>query len=352
MQQDALTDGNNVTAVRNPKQKLKMQHLNSEDSTGDSQKQHDGGGIYFSDTTKYSNELLSMLNILRKNRQLCDLIIQIDDDNDIYCHQLIIACNSKLFMELFINNDLNHNEPGASAGAINGSDGNQSPQLQQINRLTAKHAKQQTISIAKYLKHLNEFTHDALKCCIDFMYTGELHIPMTLINEVYILAHVLTFESILNICSKYLISNLNHANCLDVRSYAYDQDLIQNSTEYIKENFESLFYASQSELMNLPRINIELIGTVDNSTDFNMETLIFSWLRKKLQSETFDILSDNDVNLLYFNDNDKTLHDCHDMEESNKCFCDYVYDYQHTGHNGHHHEIQNGNTGKSMFSRS
>ena len=45
-----------------------------------------------------------MLNVIRKNRQLCDLILQLDDDSqDIYCHQLILACNSKFFMEIFNN---------------------------------------------------------------------------------------------------------------------------------------------------------------------------------------------------------------------------------------------------------
>jgi hypothetical protein len=100
--------------------------------------------------------------------------------------------------------------------------------------------------------------------------------------------------------------------------------------------------------MSLPRINIELITVaVDDSTDLNVEHLIFSWLRAKLKSEDLSVLCDNNVNLLYFNDNDKTLHDCHDMEQTNKCFCDYVYDYQHTNHNGHHSEtLQNGNKGK------
>ncbi len=51
-----------------------------------------------------------MLNVLRKNRQLCDLILQLDDDSqDIYCHQLILACNSKFFMEIFNNYEVENN---------------------------------------------------------------------------------------------------------------------------------------------------------------------------------------------------------------------------------------------------
>jgi hypothetical protein len=58
-------------------------------------------GLLYKDPTNSTNTL-HMLNVLRKNRQLCDLILQLDDDaQDIYCHQLILACNSKFFMEIF-----------------------------------------------------------------------------------------------------------------------------------------------------------------------------------------------------------------------------------------------------------
>ncbi len=61
----------------------------------------DFDGLLYKDPTNSTNTL-HMLNVLRKNRQLCDLILQLDDDSqDIYCHQLILACNSKFFMEIF-----------------------------------------------------------------------------------------------------------------------------------------------------------------------------------------------------------------------------------------------------------
>jgi hypothetical protein len=64
-------------------------------------------GLIFKDTTNFSHTM-HMMNVLRKNRQLCDLILQLDDDSqDIYCHQVVLACNSKFFMEIFNNYESN-----------------------------------------------------------------------------------------------------------------------------------------------------------------------------------------------------------------------------------------------------
>lgn len=66
-------------------------------------------GLIYKDLNNSTNTLY-MLNVLRKNRQLCDLILQLDDDSqDIYCHQLILACNSKFFMEIFNNYEAENN---------------------------------------------------------------------------------------------------------------------------------------------------------------------------------------------------------------------------------------------------
>ena len=63
-------------------------------------------GLMLNDS-KNSVNTLQMLNVLRKNRQLCDLVLQLDNDSqEIYCHQIILACNSKFFMEIFNNYEI------------------------------------------------------------------------------------------------------------------------------------------------------------------------------------------------------------------------------------------------------
>ena len=88
-------------------------NINNVDSrlsdAGSTEQDSDFDGLIYKDNTNASN-ILGMLDVLRRNRQLCDLILQLDDDSqDIYCHQLILACNSKFFMEIFNNYEVDNN---------------------------------------------------------------------------------------------------------------------------------------------------------------------------------------------------------------------------------------------------
>ena len=104
---DSVTN-NNYNNSSNRNQLIKSTSMNCIDLDDDDEKkihqeEEEFDGLIYRDKTN-ANQTLKMLNALRKNRQLCDLILQLDDDSqDIYCHQIILACNSKFFMEIFNN---------------------------------------------------------------------------------------------------------------------------------------------------------------------------------------------------------------------------------------------------------
>ena len=57
-------------------------------NTLESEETSEFDGLLYRDPAA-ATSTLHMLNVLRKNRQLCDLILQLDDDSqDIYCHQV------------------------------------------------------------------------------------------------------------------------------------------------------------------------------------------------------------------------------------------------------------------------
>jgi hypothetical protein len=268
-----------------------------------------------------ANQTLKMLNVLRKNRQLCDLILQLDDDTqDIYCHQIILACNSKFFMEIFnnyeveqanaskISRESNGQFNGSSSGGANTNDSadeKNSPRGPVIKKnslpslLTRNHncsQKQLVFCLSDSLKnflnddyhhhyakinsiinhnshynhyhysnnHLNHhidsiadqqnedvhnmnhnLDYEALKICIEYIYTSKLKVPSYLLPHVYTLAYHLSFENIVNACSQYLIKHLNVDNCLSIRSFALDENLIQSSTECIEKNIEYILQLNQ-----------------------------------------------------------------------------------------------------------
>jgi hypothetical protein len=285
---------NLVSAIADDEEMLKKQMFQEEEVFD---------GLIFKDSVN-SNQTLKMLNVLRKNRQLCDLILQLDDDTqDIYCHQIILACNSKFFMEIFNNYEqeqqefLKNNNTSNSVNSNGDSNGSGdssrkgsifhsiktknrncsqkqlvfclSDSLKNFLKDDFHHHYAKIHSIVNHNSHFNHMHHhynthslnhhmdtitnqqneeiqnmnhnldyEALKICIDYIYTSKLKVPSYLLPHVYTLAYHLSFENIVQACSQHLIQHLNVDNCLSIRSFALDEMLIQSSTECIEKNIE------------------------------------------------------------------------------------------------------------------
>lgn len=388
-------------------------------------------GMLYTDSDNF-NQTLKILNALRKNRQLCDLILQLDNDTrDIYCHQIILACNSKFFMEIFTNYELEQstsqlNESTEDLKEENGlkmEESEHEKKLKQIrkkslqtlvNKNVNSSQRQLVFCLSGFLKYFlkdtnhhhfakmntainhnspfhhhynhknksvdpsssthedkskqfnNNMDYEALKICIDYMYTSKLRVPSYLIPHVYTLAYHLSFNSIVSACGQHLAKNLCVDNCLSIRSFALDEKLIQASTqcietnieyilelkpgissthssgndlisqEFIKEsNCKSSINLANKEFNNLPRISIELVGIKRNKAKLpenivNLTQMCMKWLICQLSEKIncdFNYLCDN-LNMLYMNANDQTLHDCCFMDCSDTNYTDYINDYQ------------------------
>jgi len=299
----------------------------------------------FDDST-HASETMKRLNVLRKNRQLCDLIIQIEANNrDIYCHQLVLACHSKLFMEMFLNietentKDDNDNETSGSSNDESDTSAQThqhhqtDPNVHRKNSLNNKKNanKQILFSLSNYVDNISEHTYDALKCCINFMYTSKLELTsLALIEHCYHLSQRLSFEQLNHVLSKYLIEHLDESNCLRVRSFALDDALVREASAFIDAHLEKLVFTNN--FIQLPRINIELIGNKrEFFSDPVVSALLLKWLDKNLRTEglpcDIETLIAN-VSMLYLNESDKALHDCFEMDASNEFYDDHVSDYQ------------------------
>lgn len=400
-------------------------------TTIDTEKEFDG--LIYRDTNNASNTM-HKLNVLRKNREFCDLILQLDDDSqDIYCHQLILACNSKFFMEIFNDYELDTGAEVKESPALNKTPIIKKQSLQEYaNKNHSSNHRQLLFCLSDYLRnflsgghhhyvkinsiinhnnhqyHTNGIdstksqTHDeetinhinqnldyqALKICIDYMYTSELRVPSHLLPHVYTLAYHLSIESIVQVCGQYLSRLLNVDNCLSIRSFALDENLIEASSECIEKNIEyilqlrplsltsrgsvsssmnslvsnssskfngqtdnidltdtsstlsSTLNLANKEFNHLPRIKIELVGLKTHKYKLpeNIEalaTLCMNWLVEELMPKSGEHSDLNHLcehlNMLYIN-NDSTLHDCCDMDAGDSNFDDYIDDYQKLHH--------------------
>lgn len=94
---------------------------------------------------------------------------------------------------------------------------------------------------------------------------------------------------------------------------------------------------AHNEFNHLPRVNIELVGlgkfALPNSLN-DITGMCMNWLVDVTQtrkSHTLNDLCDN-LNLLFMNSIDHTLHDCCEMDISDINFNDYIDDYQKKHH--------------------
>ncbi len=321
--------------------KTKKKYSATDNSAAELEEEYDG--LLHVDTSNASNTL-KMLNVLRKNRQLCDLILQLDDDSqDIYCHQIILACNSKFFMEIFNNYDLeqsaNSNKSTEDLSSNGGNKDDTEGKKQNSTTNNSQHSsrllstdsatngvkknslltivntnlnsthRQLLFCLSDYLRnflsdnyhhhyaklnsiinhnsshhhHHNHHHHhanmtaasydqeemhrinqnldyEALKICIDYMYKSELKVPSYLLPHVYTLAYHLSFENIVQACAEHLTKHLSVDNCLSIRSFALDENLIQSSTQCIEKNIE---YILQLKTQNFKSSSNSLSGSLN-----------------------------------------------------------------------------------------
>jgi len=435
----------------------KTQEANPENSIDRTDNEEFDGLVY----KDYNNSLntLKMLNVLRKNRQLCDLILQLNEDSqEIYCHQVILACNSKFFMEIFNNHEMEQTKQESSSEPSSGDPSldenrpatNTAPTRTDslkaiVNKNHNTSRRQLLLCLSDYLRnylsesnyhhhakinnvvnHNSQYHHyhyhhingtnnhsidnktsashdqdtnhinhnldfEALKLCIDYMYTSKLRVPSYLLPHVYTLAYHLSMDSIVEACAAYLTKHLTVDNCLSIRSFALDENLIQASTQCIEKNIDYILrlgpnrsisssnsslisqngftngntvtslqdeLASQASILSsslnlankefnhLPRINIELVGMKSNKyklpeSILYLTELCMNWLFNELTDKQPDQnLGDlcDHLRMLYMNSTDHTLHDFCDMDSSDCNYTDYINDYQK-----HHNQKHNAN---------
>lgn len=276
-----------------------------EGSNGDDSAEFDG--LIYKDTNNSTNTLY-MLNVLRKNRHLCDIILQLDDDSqDIYCHQLILACNSKFFMEIFNNYEAENSQTRSNQDNSEKDNLEETPKTPVttknsltdfVNKNHCANNRQILFCLSSHLRHFlsdshhhyakinsiinhnnhqyqknhchssnhnidtkksdetmdqinQNLDHQALKICIDYMYTSKLKVPSHLLPHVYTLAYHLSIENIVQVCAQYLTRLLNADNCLSIRSFALDENLIEASTECIEMNIEYILQLKPTSLSNI-----------------------------------------------------------------------------------------------------
>ncbi|XP_040580405.1 actin-binding protein IPP [Lepeophtheirus salmonis] len=158
----------------------------------------------------YAQRLLSNLNALRLEGTLCDVeILSATEDEFVYAHRSVLAAASPYFHAMF-------------------------------NGGLAENNKETIV--------LRSLDANTLRGLIGFIYSGSLPLNHENVQEILISADMIGLPEVVNLCTDYLVSEMDSSNVISVYLFASDHhclDLKSISERFIFENFVSVSKESE-----------------------------------------------------------------------------------------------------------
>ncbi|ELT91499.1 hypothetical protein CAPTEDRAFT_172031 [Capitella teleta] len=226
----------------------------------------------------HSNDVLTRLCTLRRNDQLCDVVLEVMGHN-VPAHRSVLACSSKFFMELFAAD----------------------------KDCSQRHFK------------LDHIDYDSFMVLIDFMYLSRLEVTGDRVRSVYKAARFLKLKKVVSACVNFLTENLTPFNCIGIRSFAdkhSDEKFTACVDSFIQKHLSDVLEKSP-DAHQLPTIKVDIMGVeafdLPSIEEKNLCHLVVEWLKGSLNNNlTISDLADNPSALYLTGNND--LQDCLDLE--------------------------------------
>ena len=149
---------------------------------------------------EHPKNAFNCLNVMRKNGELCDVVLTVDE-KEIRAHKVVLAACSSYFLPMFI----------------------------------GEFAEPDGIPIV-----IEEVEEDALIALVDFAYTSKIKITHRNVYSLFEAADILQFQGVKNACFKFFKSQMNKSNCIRTWLFADCHnctELIEASLKYIECNF-------------------------------------------------------------------------------------------------------------------
>lgn len=290
-------------------------------------KDNKGQKIHLFNDDQYHSAMLENLNMLRKNRQFCDVILQIgtnhQDIHEIYAHKVVLSSSSTYLFEMFMNHEYQPNI--TNNGNMNGS-------LQSINTLNVPQ-QFRLVSATNF-----ESDPEAFGLIIDYAYTATLKIPESKVREIYSIASRLKMTNVANKCGQIILSMLSAKNCLEIRNMKAvlnDASLLQSIDVFIRQHFEQIVESSSFIDSQLTQIKIEFLLNSEQEehsiNDRHMLNEVLEWIRSSLEHDVFDLDRFKDGNTMLMLHYDKTrneIQDCCQIESNSPEESEMIEDYK------------------------
>ncbi|XP_055339890.1 influenza virus NS1A-binding protein homolog [Paramacrobiotus metropolitanus] len=219
------------------------------------------------------------LNILRRNREFCDVTLQVGQ-HEIAGHKCVLALASPRFFQMF------SKEPRPT-----------------------------------FELDVLGLEYEPVEALVEFAYTCRLTAKPETAKALFKTAAKLQMERVVHALGDFLIQHVTVQSCIGVRSIInreYTAALADKIDLFIKENFAEAILTP--EFIALPRVQIEVIQKSEqeasHTNEFQLCQMGVDWIRKCLVDDQWDMSALTEkVHLLFVKGDDNILHDCVELDE-------------------------------------
>uniref|UniRef100_A0A7E4W4A8 BTB domain-containing protein n=1 Tax=Panagrellus redivivus TaxID=6233 RepID=A0A7E4W4A8_PANRE len=190
--------------------------------------------------------VLTRLNTLRQNRELCDVAIFVRE-REIVAHKVVLASLSPVLLDKFLN-DATKEPVVTTPTAIEPTTTSGTPA-----------PKTTTAGLPFY--ELNYVDYESFVALVNYAYTGKLFISNRKVADLYKTTYELEIYPVANACARYLAEHLSVQSCIGIRRHAnFNKDafLVEKVDKFIAENIDAVITDS-TEFSALPCIKTRVI---------------------------------------------------------------------------------------------
>ncbi|KAL8608123.1 hypothetical protein ACOMHN_016578 [Nucella lapillus] len=196
---------------------------------------------------KHPRHTLEAINVLRKHRELCDVVL-IVGQKKIFAHRVILSACSPYFHAMF----------------------------------TGELAESRQTEVT-----IRDIDETAMELLIDFCYTSNITVEESNVQTLLPAACLLHLAEIQEICCEFLKRQLDPSNCLGIRAFADThacRDLLRIADKFTQHNFQEVM--ESEEFMLLP---VNQLVDIISSDELNVRSeeqvyqAVMGWIKYNIQ---------------------------------------------------------------------
>uniref|UniRef100_A0A182JE79 Kelch-like protein diablo n=1 Tax=Anopheles atroparvus TaxID=41427 RepID=A0A182JE79_ANOAO len=231
----------------------------------------------------YAQKMLLNLNALRLDSRFCDVEIKVGGGTTVHAHRAVLSASSAYFEAMF------RPELGLSEG------------------------KQRTVT-------LHSIRADILELLVDFIYTGQIEIEQSNVQELLAAADMLQVPEVVDGCCEYLCRELHSTNALGILRFAEAHNcrqLAEVAANFVHSNFPKV--ALEDELLDIPHtLLVKVISSeaLRVDSEYQVFNAALRWIRHDVvprRQYVFEILSHVRIALVPVGLIDQAIAECRDV---------------------------------------